>query len=214
MSVAEELVTYVFKWVTVVDERTCKRCLELDGKEWYGQDLFESAVWDDIYGEVWGLNAEHSLLHPNCRCQLQITVEIHVNEIEIYELTVGKRLSGRLKPLGKLVRIVTMSTDIARLREQVRGLKVDLQEVTVNITEFNRLFTTYLALARRTGMPENIAEFLSRVQQMRIAVQTLHRSIMLLYASSGPVGWAIGLGGLALSGIMLADQMEMRRPQY
>ena len=96
----------------------------------------------------------------------------------------------------------------------VYNLKVDTTETAKNIRELNRLFTTYLALARRAGLPENVLDALAQIQQFRVAIETLHRSIMLLYTTSGPIGWAIGIGGLALSGFMLLDQMEMRRPRY
>jgi len=94
------------------------------------------------------------------------------------------------------------------------NLEVNVEEAKTNIAELNRLLTTYVALARRAGLPENILDAIAQIQQFRVAVQTLHRSIMLLYTTTGPIGWLIGLGGLALGGLMLADQMEMRRPKY
>lgn len=94
------------------------------------------------------------------------------------------------------------------------NIQVDTTDAKTNITELNKLFTTYLALARRSGLPENIVDAMARLQQYRIAIETTYRSLMILYAASGPIGWAIGLGGLALSTFMLADVMEARRPQY
>lgn len=92
------------------------------------------------------------------------------------------------------------------------NLRVETSEAVTNIAELNRGLTTYLALAHRMGLPENIMEGMRLFQQMRIAAETTYRSIMMLYTSTGPVGWAIGLGGLALSGFMAAD-MAARRPR-
>jgi len=94
------------------------------------------------------------------------------------------------------------------------NLRVDASEAIENISDLNRLLTTYLSLARRAGRPEDLLELLSRIQQIRVAIQTLYRSVMLLYTATGPLGWAIGLGGLAMGGMMLADQMQVRRPRY
>lgn len=94
------------------------------------------------------------------------------------------------------------------------NLRVDASEAITNIAELNRLLTTYVALARRVGLPENIMDAIARMQQLRIAAETAYRSVMLLYTASGPIGWAVAIGGLVLSAFMLSDQMEMRRSRY
>jgi len=107
-----------------------------------------------------------------------------------------------------------MSSNIQDMRDQVKQLRMDIGRAKIEVAEFNRLFTTYLSLARKFGFPPHAMEFLVKIQQLRVAVQALHRSIMLLYTTTGPIGWLIGLGGLALSAFMMADVMEARRPQY
>jgi len=92
------------------------------------------------------------------------------------------------------------------------NLELNTTQALEEIQELNNLFTTYLALARRMGLPDDIMMALSMIQQMRIAAETAYRSIMLLYTASGPIGWAIGLGGIALAGFMTADQLT-RRPR-
>lgn len=93
-------------------------------------------------------------------------------------------------------------------------LKVDNSQVKGSLTELNSLLTTYLSLTRRTGLPPNIVDLLSRLQQLRLAAQAAYRSIMMLYTATGHIGWLMGAGGLALSGVMLYDQMEMERARY
>jgi hypothetical protein len=87
-------------------------------------------------------------------------------------------------------------------------LKVDTSKAQTNIAELNRLFTTYLSLVRRVGLPENIMDAMSKIQQLRIMIQTATTAINILYTATGPVGWAIGLGGLAVSGFMWVDWVE------
>jgi len=98
-----------------------------------------------------------------------------------------------------------MSSNIKETREEVRGLKRELAELSPDIRELNRGFTTYLALARRAGLPEDIIDALARMQQLRISIEMAYRSLMMFYAASGPFGALIGLGGLAVSAFTLAD---------
>jgi len=101
------------------------------------------------------------------------------------------------------------------------NLKVDNSQVVRSISELNRLLTTYISLARRLGIEGDIITAIAAMQQLRIAIETTYRSLMLLYTTSGPVGWAIALGGIALGGAMaagvvtnVADELELRSPEY
>jgi len=94
------------------------------------------------------------------------------------------------------------------------NITVSTSEAVTNISELNRLLTTYVALARRLGIEGNLMDAIARFQQLRIAAETAYRSVMLLYTATGPIGWLIGIGGLGLSALMAADQMQARRPRY
>lgn len=79
MSNVEGVISYVFTWHSHVDAKSCQKCLALNGREWRDQDLFQERLYDMFYGDVWDLNADHSLAHGghqhNCRCQLTVRVE-------------------------------------------------------------------------------------------------------------------------------------------
>jgi len=94
------------------------------------------------------------------------------------------------------------------------NLHVDASPAAAELRELNRLLTTYVALARRVGLPPELMDLIAKAQQARIAIDTLTRSIQYFYTVSGPIGWALGLGGLALTAFMVADVMEIGRPQY
>jgi hypothetical protein len=208
MSQVEELVTYVFKWVTVVDARTCEKCLSLNGKEWRNQDLFQDAIWDEMYAGIWDLNANHSILHPNCRCLLEVTVEIHLEKIEVYNFTLGRTVS-----VGKTERFTILSADISALRSQMSGFFAEVKRALPEIREMNDLMTMNLALGRRLGS-EDLTFLITLFQRGRITAEMFYRSAMMVYTSTGPIGWAIGLGGMFMGGFMLADMAEIRRPRY
>ena len=84
-------------------------------------------------------------------------------------------------------------------------IRVDTLEAATSVSELNRLLTTYVALARRAGLEGDIMTALAKLQQLRIAIQTTYQSLLLLYTASGPIGWLIGLGGVAMGGLMTAD---------
>jgi len=91
------------------------------------------------------------------------------------------------------------------------SLTVDTTKTAANIRELNRLYTTYLSLADRAGLPEDVVEAMRKIQQLRLAIESAYKSIMILQAATGPLGLATGLGGLALSGLMFADIFSVSR---
>ena len=106
-----------------------------------------------------------------------------------------------------------MSSNIQEVREQVRQLKQEILEVQTSAREMNRLLTISLALGRRLGS-EELTQLITLFQQGRITAEMFYRSAVMLYTATGPIGWLIGLGGMALGGLMLADMAEIRRPRY
>lgn len=83
MSTVNHTISYVFRWVGIIDERSCKKCRRLIGREWRDQDLFQHVLWDPFEGDIFDLDAGVPLTHPNCRCT--VTVEIIVDEPKLTE---------------------------------------------------------------------------------------------------------------------------------
>jgi len=77
-----EPISYVFSWRALSD--ACPKCQALNGQEWNDQDLFQNTLWDPIYGDIWNLDADHTLAHPNCRCQLEVRVNFDITQLEEY----------------------------------------------------------------------------------------------------------------------------------
>jgi len=98
--------------------------------------------------------------------------------------------------------------DLNRVMRESDGL---MKQRKKDIRELNRLYTTYLSLAHRAGLPEDVVEAMRKIQQLRLAIESAYKSIMILQAATGPLGLATGLGGLALSGLMFADIFSVSR---
>jgi len=86
-------------------------------------------------------------------------------------------------------------------------ITADISEVAKSIGELNRLLTTYVALARRLGIEGDIIDAIAKFQRLRIAAQTAYTSIITLYTATGPIGWAIGAGGLLMGGLMFGAEL-------
>jgi len=80
----DEAISYVFTWHSLSD--ACPKCRSLNGQEFRDQDLFQQRLFSHIWGDIWDLDADHSLAHGeqqyNCRCQLEVRVEFKPEEIE------------------------------------------------------------------------------------------------------------------------------------
>lgn len=109
---------------------------------------------------------------------------------------------------------VALSMNIDEARGKVREFKLEAESAKTSVTELNRLVRIYVALARRGGLPPELMDLIAKAQQTSVAIETLTRSIITFYTVGGPLGWLLGLGGLALSGLMVADIMEIGAPQY
>jgi hypothetical protein len=90
MSEFEEAFTYVFAWHSLSD--ACPKCQNLNGREWHDQDIFQEMLWDPIWGELWDLWADQSMMHGmsgTCRCQLEVRVEVEIEEVHEYADTIS-----------------------------------------------------------------------------------------------------------------------------
>ncbi|MDH5786972.1 MAG: hypothetical protein OEZ40_01590 [Candidatus Bathyarchaeota archaeon] len=78
---------YIFMWHSLSD--ACPKCTSLNGREWTEQSIFQETLWDVFYGDIWNLDAGHSLAHGkaqyNCRCQLTVRVEVDITKLEEYK---------------------------------------------------------------------------------------------------------------------------------
>jgi len=55
--------------------------MALRGKEWHTQDIHQATLVDPIFGDVWDLNNDRPLTHPNCRCNLEVDINYILDKI-------------------------------------------------------------------------------------------------------------------------------------
>ena len=79
--------TISFTWVTILDNHTCKKCVELSGYRWEipindRADLAKiesGSLRHPRHGEVWSLDRDESTAHGkrpfHCRCLLNIDID-------------------------------------------------------------------------------------------------------------------------------------------
>ena len=211
MADIDDAISYIFTWESSHDDRVCPKCNALNGREYEGQDLFDNVLYDPEYGAVWDLDSDHSLAHGShkfsCRCQIAVCIIIDWSKLPgLYELSEGNLAMSMYQRAP--------GTSIAELRQNIRGLKGDIVDTEKEALKLNQLLTTYVAVARRSGLPPEFLDFIAKAQQARITIQTLTRSIQYFYTVSGPIGWLLGLGGLALSSFMIADLIETERSTH
>jgi len=87
-------------------------------------------------------------------------------------------------------------------------IRVDTSEAEASVSELNRLFTMYFALAHQGGLPEDFRQMILELQKIRIAAMMAYRNLQLLQtalAVGGPVNWLLAAGGVALTGLMMGD---------
>jgi len=82
MSVERPYIEYVFVWHALRD--ACPKCRSLSEQEFHDQDIYQHTVFSVIWGDIWDLDADHTLAHPNCRCQLEVRVDVHVMRIPAF----------------------------------------------------------------------------------------------------------------------------------
>lgn len=219
MSNVDEYITYIFTWRTSRDERVCPICHPLDGQVIFF-DLFAPVLVSDTHGAVWDLNADHSLAHGvrryRCRCSLDVDVEVDWDKIvEFNELKTNLELMGINIEWSK--ERFKLSSSITEARSQMINFLEPVKAAKVEVADLNNLWRQYLSLAHDIGLPREIMQVATRLQQIHLTGQSAIRTLRLLKLAlleAGPVGWALFIGSAAITGFMLADQMQVRRPRY
>ena len=91
--------SYIFRWIGVVDDRTCAKCRRLIGRTWEDQDLFQNVLWDPFEGDIFDLDRGISLAHGSgphfCRCT--VTVDVIVDETKLMQYLGGDELEKSLE---------------------------------------------------------------------------------------------------------------------
>lgn len=199
-----DFVSYVFVWHNLSD--ACEKCKYLGGKEWDNQDLYQNRLWDPIWGDIWDLDSNVSLAHPNCRCQLEIRTIVDWD---------------KWRALTDFEQAIYMSTgytpaDIRQLREDVEALKKQIEDLQPTLEkgpeqldtwrQLERVALRYLALARRMGLPEETEAAIQLLSRILIIMRMLEISGAMLFSGT-PLGLLMGIAGIGMATFTTVDAM-------
>ena len=199
--------TYVFAWHALSD--ACPTCQALNGTEFYKQNIFQNTLWS-ASGDIWDLDNDKSLVHPNCRCQLEVRVIFDWNKIrEMGELQNVLQDCGLPRPEFEIIEEVI--PNVSEARSAVEQVKGEIVQMLPSLREANQSLTMFIALRRQLGLKGDIWELVTVLQQIRLSSEMAIRGVYMLYAATGPVGWLVG-GLTALTGLFTA--MSIRSPRY
>ena len=63
----------------------CKQCAYLNSNVYDDQSIFQSTVWDPIWGDIFNLDTGQKLTHGgtgiNCRCTMEIRVQFDWSQV-------------------------------------------------------------------------------------------------------------------------------------
>jgi hypothetical protein len=85
----------------------------------------------------------------------------------------------------------------------------EMPQTKANFTAFNqleRVALRYLALSRRMGLPDEAARATEVVSRLLTTLRMAQMSMNMLMLNT-PVGWLMGIAGLAMTGFAVYDSM-------
>ena len=183
-------VTYLIHWI-IMDTNACRKCQILGTRTFDQNNLEGSWLVDREFGPVWDLANESSMVHPNCRCTLDIEPEINPDEFVV----------------GEMGTITEIKQQIADLETKVSSFSMSYHEVRELETILMR---TLIVLERSTGSKE-VAEAINRIQRLITIIRMAQFTIHAFQMASGPIGWAFAASGLLMTAITTGDAMvELR----
>lgn len=188
----KQWITYDVTWHTCQDDRTCQRCLELDGETWNFPRL-TGILEHPVFGPIYDLDADVSFTHSNCRCFLEITPQIELENCEA-----AKNVESTLTEFGY------MPSNIEEAKMQVEDLEQKVLMMDMTTRQFERLTYRLLAVTEHLGLPENIDRGIMLLERAVMITRMLSMSMAFLEMAT-PYGWIMGIAGYAMVAFSTAD---------
>lgn len=87
-------------------------------------------------------------------------------------------------------------------------LTVSAEDAMTELRKVERLLFRTLSLFERMGLSPDVQQAINQLQRLIMTVRSVQVAINLMYAASGPVGWALAAVGLGTAVFMTADFAE------
>jgi hypothetical protein len=178
--------TYLFTWHTAWLE-PCEKCKRLEGRMYSEYTLESDYIYDGEFGNIWDIQNDMPLTHPNCKCFLEVEIFTAVENAAPF-----KELAKKLKNFD---RVYVMPSNIKEMKTVLDEYDRDLQRVEHRMNNTRTQITRTLSLMNMMGLPPDVQRALSMLSRLQIAyMQTQQAALALMVvsrAASGPIGWAM-----------------------
>lgn len=88
-------------------------------------------------------------------------------------------------------------------------LQLDVDKAETQINKMRRLIYRLLYLMKQVGLPPELEKMMQIAQRVIAALNMMKLAIYQFYVSTGPIGWALALTGIATSAIMMDSTAQM-----
>lgn len=88
------------------------------------------------------------------------------------------------------------------------SLEVNVQKAYENVRQLQTILYRTFALWRRAGLPEDVDEAISKIQQIISLLNQMRLTAIAAYTATGPIGWALALVGAAGTVATTVEMME------
>ncbi len=177
---------FVWRWHTL-DEHACEKCLDLDGSEWQTLDLTPVLV-HPFFGDVYDLETDQSLIHPHCRCYLDVDVQVDLEKLPLVA-NLSKEIDGVMKAMPSDIKQAI--SDLDNLNEKVLMLDLTGRQLI-------RLIQRITILLERAGLDESVEKKIQEAQRLIMVMRQLLMSMAFVQMGT-PYGFLMGLTGVALA---------------
>jgi len=197
-------IKYILTWHALTD--ACPKCQHLNGQEYQDQDIFQETLWDPIWGNIWDFITDHTLAHPNCRCQLEVRVLIDWSQSpeiqQLAQILPTVELTSEWLEVDNVTQIIEFRQAISDLKTELNSLTMSYRQVHEVELSLNRIFG-WLQEAAGT---KDVARVYSLLQKVVGEARMLHLLIIQIQTVSGPVGWLL-LGTTAIATAITAGSI-------
>jgi hypothetical protein len=163
-------------------------CSRLDGQVFTTQSLYQNILYDPIWGDLWDLENDVPLTHPNCKCHLEV----------IYDSTLEELL--KIEPDG-YEDFKIMTSNIKEMKADVEDFERSLDRANNKIENTRAQLITYLILLQKAGLPPEVDKAINIIVRARMTAEQATRALYLLMAASGPEGWLMALASASVAAI-------------
>lgn len=157
---------FTFIWHTTW-ARPCEICGALNGRTWTDQSLYQHTLWDPFYGDLWDLDNDFPLTHPNCKCVLEVQYTSTLEELlkpELSEFEEWNLTSSNIQQ---------MKAEMADFERSLEGVQKRAQDTVIDLT-------TVTLFLRRLNLPPELDRALMVFVRGRASVIKFIQAVEML----------------------------------